>query len=357
MISKHLDFKWSELNHQATFLFCLKLILSAFIVYTIEQYFQWPKGFWAVLTVTAVIRPSIEHTCGKAIMRILGTFIGGFLAYILMLLSHGNILIITIGLLIISTFSGLVILHKGIISYAGVVIGLTAIVVLSDSLSLGYGHYGTVFIERTSLVMFGVFVAYTINILINILFKKERFNFNFMANLKHAGDGLFDRARLKSSLPMALLLAMIILITYVPWLIWQTVGGYWAAITCFFIIEERILGIIGKGKLRFGAHFCAASLGIVGVLLSLLYPPLKIFTLCFGYIIAGYIIVNAKNLSHTGNTFAIALTIMLLYDHQGIDTIEIVLLRFFYVLIGIIVGFISIKLIGKYIQKSKKIMF
>ncbi|MDA7742592.1 FUSC family protein, partial [Francisellaceae bacterium] len=181
-----------------------------------------------------------------------------------------------------------------------------------------------------------------------------KFNFAFIANLKHAGDGLFNRARLKSSLPMALLLALIILVTYVPWLIWQSFGGFWAAVTCFFIIEERILGIIGKGKLRFGAHVLAATIGLVGVLLSLLYPPLQIVTLCFGYVLAGYIMVNAKSLSHSGNTFAIAITIMLLYGPEDTITIEAILSRFSYVLAGVIVGFLATRLLSNYIQKTEQ---
>ena len=120
--------------------------------------------------------------------------------------------------------------------------------------------------------------------------------------------------------------------------------------TCFFIIEERILGVIGKGKLRFGAHVFAATLGLVGVLLSLLYPPLQILTLCFGYILAGYIMVNAKSLSHSGNTFAIAITIMLLYGPQDTITMEAIFSRFGYVIVGVIVGFLATRLLSKYLD-------
>ncbi|MCF6775820.1 FUSC family protein [Thiotrichales bacterium 19X7-9] len=325
-----------NLNHKQSILTSLKFIIAAAIVYVLIQLFQWENGYWAMISIAAIIRPNTHHIYTKAIMRIIGTLIGGLLAYILLIIAQESIIVLTVGLFIISLFAGFIILQKNSFNYAGIIIGLSAIIIIASAYQTH--NYFDVVISRCAFVLLGITVLFLVNLFIKLFDSNTEsipLRNEFLSNIKQ----LVNQPNIRLNLLTSILLALSVIITFFPWLIFQYHGGFWAAITCYFIIEETAFGVYKKAKLRFLAHIGAALIALLAVMITLYIPYFSILILLIGYIICAFIIVNAKSLSHTGNTMAIAMTIMILASLHDVD-INNIIARFFNVVLGIIIGLI-----------------
>ncbi|MCF6764620.1 FUSC family protein [Thiotrichales bacterium 19S3-7] len=325
-----------SINYPQSALTSIKFIIAAVIIYTLIQIFQWQDGYWAMISLAAVIRPNTQHIYIKAIMRIIGTIIGGILAYILLVIAQDNLYVVTIGLFFISLFAGLIILQKNSFNYAGIIIGLSAIIIVASA--QGAGNYLDVVISRASFVLLGIIVLFIVNLLIKP-FDKNAQTTHLTNDILTSIKTLYNKPKIQTNLISAILLALSVTITFFPWLVLQYAGGFWAAVTCYFIIEETAFGVYKKAKLRLFAHIGAAVIALLAVLLTQYIPLLSIIILLIGYIICALIIVNANALSHTGNTMAIAMTIMILAGLNEVD-IHIIIARFLNVVLGIIIGLI-----------------
>lgn len=150
----------------------LRLILAACIIYLIIYLFQWENGYWAMISAAAIIRPENHHTYTKALMRIVGTLIGGILAYLLLFLANEHTAILIIGIFIISFLAGVLILQKTSLNYSGIIIGLTAIIIIADAQT--DPNYFDVFLSRTALVLLGIISVFIISLLFEIILNKGK---------------------------------------------------------------------------------------------------------------------------------------------------------------------------------------
>jgi uncharacterized membrane protein YccC len=134
------------------------------------------------------------------------------------------------------------------------------------------------------------------------------------------------------------------LLTLLPWLIFRYPGGFWAPISCFFILEESVEKTQQKSKYRFISHLLAALFGMVSVIALHEHTKLLFIPLSIGFIACSYVLSLNRSYNTTGNTMGIALSIMLLAEPSSSQ--EIIIARFLNVMLGIAVGL----LIARYIN-------
>lgn len=222
--------------------------------------------------------------------------------------------------------------------YAGIVCNITIIMIIATSIDTG--NFYQIAVDRTYEVCLGIIVAGIVSTALNQLFVRVNNNSPHLLlnGVKQVGQSIKTLQMRASLLITAFKVVIATAVTFVPWLYFRYPGGFWATISCFFIIEESLRKSQQKGLLRFLAHLIAASFGFIATVIIGDHTWLLMIPLTLGFVICGYILAQGKTYSGMGNTVGIALSIMLLADPGTQGSIQIILARFINVVLGIGVG-------------------
>lgn len=329
MFSKSID--------RNTILMMLSLVVSANIAFFLYHYFHWQEGFWSVVTVAAVITADLSNTIDKMMARLLGTIIGAAYAYFAVYFFLDAPVVLAILLAVGIFIASIIALQSNMLYYAGIVCNITIIMVIATSIDTG--NFYQIAVDRTFEVCMGIIIAGAVTTLLTKFFVVTKPPANLLiARVKEVGHSIKTLEMRTAILLTALKVVIATALTFVPWLYFRYPGGFWATISCFFIIEESLKKTHEKGLLRFLAHLIAASFGLISVILIGGHSWLLMIPLTLGLVICGYILAQGKGLSGMGNTAGIALGIMLLADPGTQGSLEIILARFINVVLGIGVG-------------------
>jgi uncharacterized membrane protein YccC len=343
-------------NKEKTWLVIASVVISANIAFFLYNYFHWSEGYWSVVSIAAVATAEMTRSFDRMVARIFGTLFGAFYAYtaVTYLPNHPLLLAVLLGFGIFLTT--IISLQKHVISYAGIVGGLTIVTVFAAGIS-EYDFYN-IATSRTYQVCIGIIISALVSSILYKIFAQTEapsrlFLFKFREHYQAFKKIKFD----KTIYIVTLKVILATLITFLPWLYWRYPGGFWATISCFFIIEESFAHTQKKAFYRFAAHFVTAGFGLLAALLIgnkiiLLCVPLSI-----GLAVCGYILAQDKPYSGIGNTMGIALCVMLLTDPGVASTTIVILSRFINVLFGVAIGIMLTalpfnKLLGHSIAKN-----
>jgi|GEM_PF-2657661 len=322
-----------------TWLVIGSVVISANIAFFLYHFFNWPEGYWSVVSIAAVATAKLGRTFDKMVARLFGTVTGAVYAYkVLVSLPHHPILLaglLGLGILIFSIIS----LQKSVISYVGIIGNLTIITIFAAGLSAD-NFYG-IATARTYQVCIGIIISGLISSILYKFFADEKapskiFFFKFSEHYQAFKKVKVDKTIYEASLKIIIAAA----VTFLPWLYLRYPGGFWATISCFFIIEESYSRTQEKALYRFIAHFATAAFGLISVLLVGKHIGLLCLPLTVGLAVCGYILAQEKHYSGIGSTMGIALSIMLLADPGVMHSTVVILARFFNVIFGVTVGII-----------------
>lgn len=314
--------------------------LLGFIFY---HAFDLQFGYWAVVTISAVMQPFIKITTQKAWLRLFGTLVGvviGFLAALLIKeIPHSLWAIFFISMFI----SGTLIFFNRKYSYLGIVCGITIIIIITT-----YNQYPellyNVSIIRTIDVIVGILIAWLCSVWIFPGPEEQQVLVPKVAAVKPTW-----RVVLKHSLIMSIATTL----SLVPWFSWHYSGGFWAPISCLFIVEENIDKTQEKGMRRFLAHIIVV---IIALLFSFfLNSPIFVGIALFcGMFLFGYWMIKPPFGfdASTANTMAIAYAIVLLVSPGQANTISTALARFTNTVLGIAIGLVIVHLIHRKVVKN-----
>ena len=305
--------------------------IATLLAYSIAQHFDVFKGFFALITIAAVIQLTPSDTCIRSIMRLAATFISAFLTYGLLSLAQGHFYILIPGCLIITFFAGYAIFQSEVTRYFHIMFGIIMVNVLFFS-TLTESNLSAA-IEIIKLVLLGIICMLVTDLCLSLLTRQTLFSRAIARDFVVMFTTLADKAKRRSRTIIAVQLCIAVAITLIPWMIFQYRSGFWVVISCFFVVEEFLPVVALKSKTRFLAHLAATIAGGIIVLLAMHWPEVRIplFFLCIFMICI--FMINKKEFALVGNTMGIALIIMVL----GGDNAN-VMYRFVYTTIGIIVG-------------------
>ena|SRR3990167_8754669 len=306
----------------------------AFILYTA---FHWPYGYWSVVSVAAVTRPGLSFTLNKAMMRIVGTVIGAMLGYLIGWIATGNVIVVMCFFFMGIIVSSYVALQKSLMSYCGIIFGLTLTLVLASGLMTNQLFGMAVY--RTIEVIVGIACILVVNSLLRLFFpRKEALKAPFIREFRLAWKKLLEFKNNKPLFFTAVRIAVAASLTFLPWVIFRYPGGYWATISCFFIMEESTMRVQEKGWMRFISHVIVAVIGVVIAFIVGNHLWYLLFPILIIYFALGYLMVSHSTFSTSCNTMGIALAIMLLANPGLASTLGVILSRFLNVIGGIGVG-------------------
>ncbi len=327
------------LNRIALITAC-RLAFSAAIAFIVYTYFSWQYGYWSVITIAAVTVAGLNNTLSKNLLRFLGTLVGALAGYLLALLLAGHV-----GLVIPILFIGLIAtsylaIQPSHLTYSGLVMGLTMVIVIAASMQTGQLYAAAVY--RTAEVIFGILVC-TISGLIAWYISDDRsenpknFSKEWSLIIQDIKNNRFDIHYLKIAIKIALAAS----ITFALWIYWKYPGGYWATVSCLVIMEECTQKTQSNAWLRFFAHVIAALLGGIIALMIGTHSYLLIIPLTTVFFVCGYIIGLQKPYSKIGNIIAVALAVMLLVAPGESSTFTVLTARFLNTVFGIAVGLLT----------------
>jgi len=324
-----------NLLDENTSLVILSLVISGNLAFLLYKYFNLSQGYWSVVSIAAVMTADLSNTFSKMLARILGTVVGAMYAYLAVHFFADQqgmlILLLMVGVFVASIIS----LQKTAFSYAGIVANITIIIIIATSISAG--NFLQIALNRTYEVCLGIIILGIVNLALYSHFKSITNPFT-LNSLKALNFNFQDIQFRKNIIVTAIKVLLATALTLVPWFYFQYPGGFWATISCFFILEETLAKTQKKALRRFLAHLFAASFGLIAVLLIADRWWLLCIPLTLGFIVCGYILVHGKEFRNVGNTVGIALSVMLLADPGVQGSIEVILARFLNVIFGISVG-------------------
>lgn len=309
--------------------------LIAFFIYNALHFYQ---GYWSVITVAAVMAPTLSRTLNKMLMRMIGTVVGAHIAFIIAWISHGELFSLAILLFIFVAMVSYFALTPSLFTYAAIVANLTIVLVLGTGIET---HGLMAAIEaRVIEIFFGIFICAMMIPIIYKLFLPEK---NVLAHWKRdLSEAFFTYHRHpinQNRLMVAIKISLAASSTFFIWLYFRYPGGFWAPISCFFIMEETSFGTMRSAGLRFVAHVIAALVGSIFGILLMQHLFLLALPLALGFILCGFLIGSSYSFSTMGNTLGIALTTMLLVS-PGPLGFEMTMARFLNVCLGIAVGLV-----------------
>jgi len=320
--------QWKETGVLAT-----RWILSSLLVLAIIQYFEFTEGFFALVTIAAIIRLTPSDTNIRSVMRLAGTILGAALTYALLSLAGGNFFILIPGSLAISFIAGYIIFQSSDLSYIGAMVGVTMANILALLLVTNSDSAATIY--RLMFVLLGILSMLTIDVLVSFFTHQKIFSREIARKLWKEFRSLTVMKKEKAHMLATSQLCIAVAITMVPWLIFQYHGGFWAIVSCFFVVEESLSVTTLKSSRRFIAHLIAAGTGAIIVFLSIHWPMVRIPLLLLSIVMISVFMVAKKDISIIGNTMGIAVIIMVVGgDNQN------VFYRLLYTVLGIIVAFI-----------------
>ncbi|STX52116.1 Predicted membrane protein [Legionella busanensis] len=327
-------------NTLSALLTAIKMTLAGIIACIFSFVIPWPYGFWAVITVAAVTRPGLTHTSLKSIARGVGTLIGAILAYLSVLIAGNNILILILCFFIIISLSSYLSLQRTFISYFGIIVGITVIIILS--INNKSEPIITIITHRVLDVFAGILAILLVNALLRLFFqKKEPIKKNLTVEFVSNLELLFNWSKNKYLTKTALAIGLTSSLTFLPWLYFKYPGGYWVTICCLFIMEENLINVKEKIWLRFIAHVLAAMIGTISALLIGKHLWLTLIPVSITFFFCGYLMVINTVYGKAANTLAIAVCIMLLTDPLEGISFKIIAMRFINTVIGLGIGFVS----------------
>lgn len=314
--------------------------LFAFLFY---RWFDLKFGYWAVVSVSAVMQPNVAMTGKKCLLRLLGTLIGVAIGYLgvisLTWFPHALYFIFFCAMFL----TGWLIFKNKKLSYMGIVCGITIIIIITTYNETPALYYNVI-VNRTLDVMTGIIIAWLCSLLIFPIKHEQTIQ-----------TRIRQEQLSESTTKLALIMASATTISLIPWFSLHYSGGFWAPIACLFIIEENIDKTQSKGYQRFFAHV------IVLIITSILSFSLNSayglgITLFIGMFIFGFWMENPLfGLgSSVANTMAIAYCIVLLLSPGEENTIHTVLARFLNTIIGIAIGMIIVNIIQRRSPSSKR---
>lgn len=328
-------FMWKE-----TGLLSARWILSSLLVLAIVKYFNCTEGFFALVTIAAIVRLTPSDTCIRSVMRLLGTMLGALLIYALLSIAGSNTVALIIGCLIISFIAGYIIFQSSVLSYVGVMIGVTMVNILALMQLVSSGSAAVDY--RLLFVAIGIGAMCIVDALFCYFTRAPLFSREIARDLWKECCRLTQKQQEKAHIIAALQLCIAVAITLVPWLVFQYHGGFWAVVSCFFVVEESLSLTTSKGNRRFLAHLIAAMVGISIVAISIYWPVARIPLLILSIVMISCFMVHKKEIAIVGNTMGIAIIIMVV----GGDN-ENVIYRFAYTVMGILVALIICAVFAK----------
>ncbi len=333
----------------------IKMALAATIAFVLYNLFHFEYGYWSVVTIAAITQAGVSKTLTKSLMRCLGTIVGAIIGYLFAILAQGNTEIVLILFFIFIVFSSYITILPGPVSYAGVITGLTMVIVLSSSLLTG--ELIGMAVYRSAEVLLGILIMAIINLIIWFWISQNR---DTLQSFYHVSINLPNHLRKinfsRSQTIAAIKIALACLFTFAIWVYFRQPGGFWATISCLLIMEENIHQTHIKSFMRFWAHVAAALFGGICALLLGHYVWLLLIPLVISYLFCGYLIGKQNQYSSLGNTMGIAITIMLLTSPGTDSTLQIISARFLNVTFGIIVAIVITRYfpISQHNQKAKE---
>lgn len=311
----------------------IKMALSSLITLAIILTYQLDFGYWAVVTVAAITSSSESATLLKGSMRILGTVLGALIGYVIAIyLGHISWLSLVIFFFMLLTTTAFA-LQPNIFSYAGLMAGVTSVIVIEANLSKTL--LMDVSLYRTLAVILGVFIVIIVSLFANFWHKEPWFAQDLKSSIQWKRPPWLSCFRI----------AVTATLTFVCWIYWQFPGGYWITVSCLIIMEDSLTGTQRKAWISFLAHLIAASVGFVAALLVHQVFVLGLI-LIISFAICGFVIGLNNAYSSLGNTCAVALSIMLLAGWNHHHMTQEVMARFFNVCAGILIGILATHLIN-----------
>lgn len=308
----------------------LVMSLSAICCFLLYSYFNWSQGYWSVISVAAITQLYINKTLLKMLLRIIGTFLGAATAYYAVQLLSPNYLLLVFffGLFFATLFTLALRQYR----YVMIITGLTFTLVIAAGITHTVQEMAII---RTYEVIIGCVTCAVISFALTYFFpqnkegaKKEKLRFTF-------NPGMLAESFIVSSACF---------LTFLTWHLFQYPFGFWAPVTCLFVLEESMGKTMKNGEKRILAHILV-SLFAGGVAFFIPSSHIVIvIPLAIGFAIIGYCLGVKNWLSEIANTMGVAWAIMLLVDDPTMSQIEIVLARFFNVVYGVTVAFLVIYL-------------
>lgn len=143
--------------------FALRTAIAACIALVVGWMLGLDHPQWAAMTVWAASQPTRGQLLEKGFFRVLGTVIGASAGICLMLVSHGNLLGIAVGLAVwVGLCAGIGNFQKGFVSYGTIVAGYSAsMVALLDSAHPD--HVLALGMDRMATILVGVVVSLAVS--------------------------------------------------------------------------------------------------------------------------------------------------------------------------------------------------
>lgn len=317
----------------------LKMTLAGIAAFILMRLTQLPQGFWAIVTVAAVIQADFSDTLQKGVMRSIGTIIGAVLGVLCAFLIPFSPLLAILAFFICLIFSSYIAVQKSIYEYAAVVAGMTISIIIFFGV-MGENIF-VVSIDRTLEILIGVLVLFLINFIFSYLIKRwvPGWELPLAKSIKKPMKIIFNKHYLVASLRISLAA----IATFLLWYFTRLPEGYWATISCLLIMEESLRDSMKRGGLRFLAHVIVIIIALVfGLLLKDVSYDWRILPMIIVFLGCGYLIGKKNNYSSMGNTIGIAFTIVLLAHTSSANSVGIIFARFYNVLIGVGVAFFAL---------------
>jgi uncharacterized membrane protein YccC len=292
-----------------------------------------PQGFWAIITIGAIYQHGTSELTTKAILRLLGTVMGGAIASLIYHFFSHDILQLSLATFFILILTSYLNIQTKPYNYLFVVLNLTLIIVLG---SYFLKHLPHAAINRCLEVGLGILVVFVIKVIIakiqtpHLSILEKDLMQNLCQTLKNIH---YSKRNLRQSIIIATTASLTILAWTQP--NWHRM--VWATVSILLMLEANVEMIREKIYIFLLAEIIAALYG--GLIAMYYHQNLSLICLglMFGFGICGYIISKQKNMLPLGNILACTLSITLLagYPH---DAYQIALNRLSFVYLGILIS-------------------
>jgi len=319
------------------------MALAALACFWLYHLGHFSEGFWSVVTVSAIARPTVMASCNKAMLRILGTLVGALVGFITAQLIGLQPLWLFLVFLVFTLGTTYVALQTKPWNYASIVAGFTAAIVIASTV-LGDVH--AVAIYRTLEVILGIGMMTLVSWCITRWVHSEDTWFDSDAMHEYY-QRLMSLHYSRATLIYALLIAASSALSFLAWMWLRYPNGIWVTITILLIMEESLDASYHKAWLRFLGQTLAAVYGLLCVFLCAGDPWALSLALMLGFFISGCVIGSRTPVADMGNHMGSAIAIMLLAGGAG-EQWQVVASRFFNVAGGIVIATLLMSVMHRY---------
>ncbi|KTD65217.1 FUSC family protein [Legionella shakespearei] len=313
----------------------LQMSLCGLICFFISQDFHFNQGFWSVVTISAITRPSFSGTFVKAGLRLCGTLFGAGTGFLMAEWIGYSPFALFVAIFIFSTVTVYISLQTKPYNYLSIVAGFSAVIVIEAFL---LDNIRSIALYRTVEVCIGILVMSIISWIMAQFFSSQT---NFFD--KDIGKKIATVYRSihfsKVDLVNALIISLTISLTFLSWMIFRYPQGIWLTITLFVVMEDTVAETQTKSFARLSGQIFAA---ILGGMVAIFFPTNMLIiglVLVIGFFICGSVIGYESRFTASGNHAGSALAIMLLAGLPDNST-EVVMNRFVNVVAGIIIAMV-----------------